>query len=136
MPAIKSLLHNVRALTVPDSVRIFEVGPRDGLQNEKKIISLNEKVLLIKKLVEAGCTNIEVGSFVSSKAVPAMANTFDLMRTLQNDLDKGNDKPASKVVFSCLVPNVKYLQSALEVNVKEIAIFGSASETFSRKVRA
>jgi HMGL-like len=112
------------------SVQIVEVGPRDGLQNESTIVSVSDKVKLISMLAVAGCTKIEAGSFVSPKMVPSMANTAQVMQEL-SDL---RQQAGTRLTLSCLVPNVKYMQMAMEANVDEIAIFASASETFSQRV--
>jgi hydroxymethylglutaryl-CoA lyase len=112
------------------SVQIVEVGPRDGLQNESTLVSVPDKVKLISMLTAAGCTKIESGSFVSPKMVPSMANTAQVMQEL-SDL---REQAAARLTLSCLVPNVKYMQMAMEANVDEIAIFASASETFSQRV--
>jgi hydroxymethylglutaryl-CoA lyase len=127
------LLHNLRSISVPDSVRIVEVGPRDGLQNEASMVSVDDKVTLITMLADAGCSYIEAGSFVSPKAVPAMQNSLDVMKRLAEPNWRKRRSP--DLVLSCLVPTVKYFQNAIDVKANEIAIFGSASETFSQKVR-
>jgi hydroxymethylglutaryl-CoA lyase len=129
--ALRSL-HHLAPLRVPDSVRIVEVGPRDGLQNEKSLVSIHDKIELITKLAESGCSYIETGSFVSHKAVPAMQNSFEVMKTLS--LPSWRERWDHDIVLACLVPNMKYFNQALESNVDEIAIFASASETFSQKV--
>jgi hydroxymethylglutaryl-CoA lyase len=122
---------------LPDKVKIVEVGPRDGLQNEAVPVSTENKIALITKLAEAGCSFIEAGSFVSPKWVPSMADSKEVMEGLnewrrRDSIDKPN--PNSSPVFSCLVPNLAGLQQAIEVQADEIAIFGSASEAFSQKV--
>ena len=110
-------------------VRIYEVGPRDGLQNEKAVISVDDKVALIKALVDAGLKDIEVGSFVSPKWVPQMADTDRVMAAL----DYAND-----VNYATLVPNVKgwegFVQASANLprNAGEIAVFIAASEGFSK----
>ena len=114
-------------------IQLVEVGPRDGLQNERQPVSVQDKVTLIEKLVQAGCTRIEAGSFVSPKAVPAMADTPQVMEQLLNHSILGPHSNRAPVRISCLVPNVKYLQQALLYQPDEIAIFASASETFSQK---
>jgi hydroxymethylglutaryl-CoA lyase len=103
---------------------IVEVGPRDGLQNEKTKVSTKNKLILIEKLTEAGLKFIEAGSFVSPKWVPQMADTEALMKLLP-------DLP--HVRYSALVPNEQGLQQAIACNVKDIAVFAAASETFSQK---
>ncbi len=108
----------------PKSVKIVEVGPRDGLQNEKQSIALDTKRTLITMLEDAGLSVIEAGSFVSPKWVPQMADTAELLQsmTLKDNVN-----------YPVLVPNMYGLERALENNVKEIAIFGAASESFSNK---
>ena len=110
-------------------VRIYEVGPRDGLQNEKAVIAVDDKVALIKALVGTGLKDIEVGSFVSPKWVPQMADTDRVMAAL----DYAND-----VNYATLVPNVKgwegFVQASASLprNAGEIAVFIAASEGFSK----
>jgi len=114
-------------------VKIMEVGPRDGLQNESQVVvSVEDKVTLITKLAEAGCRNIEAGSFVSPKWVPTMANTKEVMEKL---MSWKQDNKYDNVEFSCLVPNLKGLEEAIKVKsvVGEIAVFGAASEEFSQR---
>jgi HMGL-like len=118
------------AWKAPASVQIVEVGPRDGLQNEAVAVSTDDKVTLITKLAAAGCSRIEVGSFVSPQWVPNMASSAEVMEGL-SDLRK---KKLSKLQLSCLVPSLKYLDQAIQARVDEIAIFASASEAFSQKV--
>lgn len=107
-------------------VNIVEVGPRDGLQNEKQSISFDDKIELIHRLNRAGLNYLEAGSFVSSKWVPQMAATQEIFNYLKNQGD-------SKKTYAALVPNLKGLESALTTEVKEIAVFISASESFSKK---
>jgi hydroxymethylglutaryl-CoA lyase len=116
---------------IPDKVKIVEVGPRDGLQNEAVPVSTENKIALITKLAEAGCSFIEAGSFVSPKWVPSMADSKEVMEGLNK---WRRDKPKHSSVLSCLVPNLAGLQQAVDVKADEIAIFGSASEAFSQKV--
>ncbi|MFT5806883.1 MAG: hydroxymethylglutaryl-CoA lyase [Moritella dasanensis] len=108
---------------LPDKVKIVEVGPRDGLQNEIEV-SLNDKVSLVNMLSHTGLTMIESGSFVSPKWVPQMANSSELFQRI---------KRSHGVTYSALTPNLIGLNAAISANVDEIAIFGSASESFSRK---
>jgi hydroxymethylglutaryl-CoA lyase len=121
-----------------DKVQIVEVGPRDGLQNEKScLVSVADKVQLVIKLADAGCSYIEVGSFVSAKAVPAMANSYEVMKELNSWKEQRKlleKDEVSSLKFACLVPTMKYFQSAIEVQTDEISIFTSASETFCQKV--
>ncbi|KAK4538492.1 hypothetical protein CDCA_CDCA18G4517 [Cyanidium caldarium] len=109
-------------------VRIVEVGPRDGLQNER-VITTGDKVRLIEQLaVGAGLRTVEVGSFVSAKRVPQMADTGELWRQLQGVLPS---KVLERMQLPVLVPNERHLERALEVGCREVAVFVSASEGFS-----
>ncbi|QUM76284.1 hydroxymethylglutaryl-CoA lyase [Moritella sp. 24] len=108
---------------LPDKVKIVEVGPRDGLQNEIEI-SLSDKISLINILSNTGLTMIESGSFVSPKWVPQMANSGELFKRIKRN--RG-------ITYSALTPNLIGLNAAIAANVDEVAIFGSASESFSRK---
>ena len=112
-------------------INIVEVGPRDGLQNEKVFLSLEEKREFVKKLSQTGLNRIELGSFVSPRWVPQMQNTEDLVQRILRDQDFG-EIPKS-VRFSVLVPNLKGLNRAVKSGIKEIAIFLSATESFSKK---
>lgn len=105
-------------------VTIYEVGPRDGLQNEKEIIPPADKIALIDRLSDAGFRKIEVTSFVSPKWVPQLADAAEVLAGIVR-------RPG--VVYSALTPNLKGLEAALAAKVDEVAIFASASETFSRK---
>lgn len=105
------------------NVEIFEVGPRDGLQNEKQFIETAAKVALIDCLSQAGFRRIEVASFVSPKWVPQMADSGDVMRRISR---------RSSVRYSALAPNMIGLERALAAAADEISIFGSASEGFSK----
>ncbi|WP_133406549.1 hydroxymethylglutaryl-CoA lyase [Parashewanella tropica] len=106
-----------------DKVSIFEVGARDGLQNEKAV-STQDKVSLIHELADSGVRRIEAASFVSPKWVPQMADSAVVMDQIER-------KP--NVQYSALTPNLKGLEAAIAANVDEVAIFGSASEAFSQK---
>jgi hydroxymethylglutaryl-CoA lyase len=103
---------------------MVEVGPRDGLQNEPKPVDAATKIALIEKLADAGLTVVEAGSFVSPKWVPQMADTDRVMAGLRRK--KG-------VSYPVLVPNLKGLEGAIAAGADEIAIFGAASESFSRR---
>ena len=111
-------------MTLPRSVRIVEVGPRDGLQNESQIVPLAAKVGLIEALVAAGLKNVESGSFVSPKWVPQMADTAQVLAAITRN---------PGVRYPVLVPNLKGLEAALAAGADEIAVFGAASESFSQK---
>ncbi|WP_176056363.1 hydroxymethylglutaryl-CoA lyase [Brucella intermedia] len=105
-------------------VTIVEVGPRDGLQNEKRIVATEEKLELISFLLAARLTRLEVTAFVSPKWVPQMADHEAVLR---------GTSPAEGLVRSVLVPNERGTHAALEIGVEELAIFTSASESFARK---
>jgi len=109
---------------VAERVRIVEVGPRDGLQNEAAALSVETRIAFIEKLIAAGLTSIEAGSFVSPKWAPQMAGTASVLKAVSRH---------SGVSFPALVPNAKGLDAALEAGAREIAIFAAASETFSGK---
>lgn len=110
--------------SLPNQVTLFEVGPRDGLQNEKINIDTEHKVELIKRLSESGLRKIEAGSFVSPKWVPQMATSTEVF---------SNIKRSPNVAYSALTPNMRGLEAALDAKVDEIAVFGAASESFSQK---
>jgi hydroxymethylglutaryl-CoA lyase len=107
-----------------DSVSIVEVGPRDGLQNEATCLSTASKIEFIEALANAGCQRIEVGSFVSPKWVPQMANSDAVLTQLQRK---------SGVTYSALTPNMQGVEQAIACGADEIAIFGAASEAFTQK---
>ena len=113
---------------MPQQVRIVEVGPRDGLQNEKRVLPTADKVALIQRLVAAGLRTVEATAFVSPKWVPQMADYDEVLRmTLaQTAADSGASYPV-------LTPNLRGLEAALAAGATEVAIFGAASESFSRK---
>ena len=112
----------------PKRVRLVEVGPRDGLQNEAQIVPAAIKIELIERLVEAGLPAIEVTSFVSAKWVPQMADNAEVLRAV---LSSSRRRP--KVSYPVLTPNLKGFDAAIEAGAQEVAIFGAASETFSQK---
>jgi len=105
-------------------LRLTEVGPRDGLQNEKTIIPTEDKVRFVDLLSECGFAEIEVSSFVSPKWVPQLGDAAEVFARIKR-------KPG--VIYSALVPNEKGLEGAIEANVDKIAVFTAASETFSLK---
>lgn len=105
-------------------VKIVEVGPRDGLQNEPTVVPTSTKINLINKLSETGLKTIEATSFVSAKWVPQMADNQEVLKGINLE---------SEISYPVLVPNLKGLEHAIASGAKEIAIFGSASEAFSRK---
>ena len=108
----------------PEQVKIVEVGPRDGLQNEQQTISAAVKIELVDRLTAAGFVNIEAASFVSPKWVPQMATSSEVMQGIQR---------RQGVVYSALTPNMKGFEAALAAGVDEVVIFGAASEAFSQK---
>jgi len=112
--------------SLPSSVRIVEVGPRDGLQNEKVLVPTSVKVEFISRLAGAGLTHVEATSFVSPKWVPQMADHKEVMTSIST-------LPYPSVSYPVLVPNIKGLDAAVECGAKEVAIFGAASESFSKK---
>ncbi len=111
-------------MQLPKRVKMVEVGPRDGLQNEAKVVPTEIKIGLIDRLSRTGLAAIEGGSFVSPKWMPQMADTAEVMRGIRR-------QPG--VCYPVLVPNLRGLKRAIEVGVEEVAVFGAASETFSRK---
>ena len=111
-------------MPLPSKVRIVEVGPRDGLQNEKQPVSTATKIELIARLASAGLTTIEATAFVSPKWVPQMADAAEVMAGIQH---------CEGVIYPVLVPNEKGLESALAAKVSEVAVFAAASEAFSQK---
>ena len=110
--------------SLPTSIRIVEVGPRDGLQNESTIISTAKKAEFIQLLVAAGLKDIEVASFVHPKWVPQLADAQQLISQLE---------PHEGVRYSALVPNMKGLERAMASGIRRIAVFTAASETFNQK---
>ncbi|KAI1894739.1 hypothetical protein AGOR_G00118850 [Albula goreensis] len=108
----------------PEFVKIVEVGPRDGLQNEKEIVPTGVKIQLIDMLSETGLSVIEATSFVSSKWVPQMADSTAVLQGI---------KRSPQVKYPVLTPNLRGLEAAVAAGATEVAVFASASETFSRK---
>jgi hydroxymethylglutaryl-CoA lyase len=111
-------------MSLPQRVRLVEVGPRDGLQNEAAPVSVSDKLHLIHALAEAGVSYIEAGSFVSPKWVPQMAGSAELFAGLQR-------KPG--VTYAALAPNLRGFEDALAAGVQEVAVFAAASEAFSQR---
>ncbi|MBC7538210.1 MAG: hydroxymethylglutaryl-CoA lyase [Bacteriovorax sp.] len=112
---------------LPPKVRIVEVGPRDGLQNEKTIISLVDKFNFIKNLNAAGLHEIEANSFVRADKIPQMKDSVELYELLKNDPSFSGTRLIS------LVPNMKGMEAALNAGVQDIAVFTSTSNTFNQK---
>jgi hydroxymethylglutaryl-CoA lyase len=135
------------------TIKIVEVGPRDGLQNETlPLVSVNDKLKFIRWLERAGCSNIEVGSFVSPKWIPQMSGSSEVLSgLLGKELDRAHqqhkssddNQTSTRARYSVLVPNIKGLEQALSAGggpskkgrgiIDEIAIFGAASEEFTKR---
>ncbi|MDR5860427.1 hydroxymethylglutaryl-CoA lyase [Halomonas eurihalina] len=111
-------------MAFPKQIRLVDVAPRDGLQNEPEAIDTDTKLELIDRLADAGLRHIEAASFVSPKWVPQMADHREVMTGLKR-------RPG--ITYSALTPNLKGLEAALECGVEEVAVFGAASEAFSHK---
>ena len=111
-------------MNYPKSVKIVEVGPRDGLQNEKTSLDTDSRVELITQLANAGLCYIEAGSFVSPKWVPQMAGSEKVFARLPT---------GTATTYAALTPNMQGLERALECGVKEVAVFAAASDSFSQK---
>ena len=111
-------------MSYPTQVRLIDVGPRDGLQNEKQPVPAAIKIELVQRLQEAGLKEIEVTSFVSPKWVPQMADNAEVMAGIERRAD---------VRYSVLTPNLKGFEAAIATRPDEIVVFGAASEAFSQK---
>ena len=111
-------------MSVPERVKIVEVGPRDGLQNESETVPAEIKVRLIELLVDAGLPVVESGAFVSPKWVPQMATSAEVFKRVNK---------RAGICYPMLVPNLKGLELAHAAGVQEIALFAAATETFSQK---
>src|SRR5438128_4235410 len=109
--------------TLTSSVRVVEVGPRDGLQNEKVIISTEQKIQFISMLADAGLAVVEATSFVSPRAIPQLSDASAVMANLSR---------RSSTSYPVLVPNLKGMERALAAGVRAIAVFTAASESFTR----
>ena len=116
-------------MAIPQAVKLVEVGPRDGLQNESSPISTADKVKLIRGLVDAGVSYIEAGSFVNPRSVPQMADSDQVFA----DLKKLQVLNLPGLTLAALTPNLKGFERAMEAGVSEVAVFASASEGFSAK---
>lgn len=111
-------------MSIPTTVRVVEVGPRDGLQNEAQPISVADKVCLVDALADAGLRYIEVGSFVSPKWVPQMAGSAEVFAAIAQ-------QPG--VTYAALAPNMRGFEAAVAAGVKEVAVFAAATEAFSQR---
>src|SRR5215475_4356728 len=108
---------------IPSSVKIVEVGPRDGLQNEKVLVPTEQKIRFIQLLTEAGLPVVEATSFVSPRAIPQLSDASEVMAGLER---------WPTTMYPVLVPNLKGLERALAAGVRDIAVFTAASESFTR----
>jgi len=111
-------------MSLPRRVKLTDVGPRDGLQNEKQPVPAAVKIELVHRLQDAGLKDIEVTSFVSPKWVPQMADNAEVMAGIQRQ---------AGVRYSVLTPNLQGFEAALKTQPDEIVVFGAASEAFSQK---
>ncbi len=111
-------------MTIPQRVKLVEVGPRDGLQNESAPVSTEDKINLIEGLIHAGVSYIEAGSFVNPRSVPQMADSDQVFAGLTSN---------SGLTLAALTPNLKGFERAMQAGVTEVAVFASASEGFSEK---
>ncbi|HMT83931.1 MAG TPA: hydroxymethylglutaryl-CoA lyase, partial [Ottowia sp.] len=111
-------------MSIPTRVRLIDVGPRDGLQNEKQPVPAAVKIELVRRLQAAGLREIEVTSYVSPKWVPQMADNHEVMAGITRQ---------AGVRYSVLTPNLKGFEAALADRPDEIVVFGAASEAFSQK---
>lgn len=109
---------------LPSRVTVYEVGPRDGLQNEQRMVPTADKIALINALSQTGLPQIEITSFVNPKWIPQLADASEVARGITRRASVG---------YSCLVPNRRGLDSALDAGMKEVAVFMSASETHNKK---
>ncbi|RUR31639.1 hydroxymethylglutaryl-CoA lyase [Vreelandella nanhaiensis] len=115
----------LRQSSLPQRIRLFEMAPRDGLQNEPgAMVPTETKIELIHRLAKAGIRHIEAASFVSPKWVPQMGDAVEVMRGIRRE---------PGVVYSALTPNLQGLENALAAGIDEVAVFGAASESFSQK---
>lgn len=111
-------------MSTANKITVYEVGPRDGLQNEKSKLELDDKVKLVNLLSATGLKKIETGSFVSPKWVPQMASSLEVFDKISR---------RQSVTYSALTPNLRGLQDAITANADEVAVFAAASESFSQK---
>ena len=116
-------------MAIPQAVKLVEVGPRDGLQNESAPVSTADKVNLIRGLIDAGVSYIEAGSFVNPRSVPQMADSDQVFAGLKSNPGLN----LSSLTLAALTPNLKGFERAMQAGVTEVAVFASASEGFSAK---
>jgi len=115
--------HAIRRPHLPEHVTVYEVGPRDGLQNEAETLPVDVRAEFVDRLADSGLPAVEAGSFVSPKAIPQLADTEEVFARIHR---------ASGTRYPALVPNLRGLERAIEAGVREIAVFTAASETFNR----
>jgi len=120
----EELPYSISRPRVPPQVTVYEVGPRDGLQNEKEIVPTEVKIAFIEKLADAGLCAIELTSFVKPSAVPQLTDAAAVVKGVRR---------RSGLRLPVLVPNMKGFEAAREIGVREVAVFTAASETFNRK---
>jgi len=120
----EALPYSISRPRVPPQVTVYEVGPRDGLQNEKETVPTDVKIAFIEKLADACLCAIEVTSFVKPSAVPQLADAAAVVKGVRR---------RSGLRLPVLVPNMKGFEAAREIGVREVAVFTAASETFNRK---
>jgi hydroxymethylglutaryl-CoA lyase len=118
---------------LPSKVKIVEVGPRDGLQNEKQLVPTEVKIELINRLTDAGVRAIEATAFVSPKWVPQMGDNAAVMQGIARHLAATQGDFLRGAVYSVLTPNLQGFDAAIQAGATEVAIFAAASESFSRK---
>ncbi|MGH1541948.1 MAG: hydroxymethylglutaryl-CoA lyase [Arenicella sp.] len=111
-------------MSLPSQVKVVEVGPRDGLQNESNILPTNTRVQFIDRLAEAGLSYIEAGSFVNPKWVPQMADSAEVFAGIKRN---------TNVTYAALTPNLQGYTAAIDAGANEVAVFAAASESFSQK---
>ena len=111
-------------ITLPKKVRVVEVGPRDGLQNEAALIETDVKIALVNLLAKANVNHIEAGSFVNPKWVPQMSDSEQVFAGIERQ---------TQTRYAALTPNLKGYERAMRANADEVAIFGAASESFTQK---
>lgn len=109
---------------LPERVTIYEVGPRDGLQNEQRMVPTSDKIAMINSLTRTGLTHIEITSFVNPKWIPQLSDASDVARGIER---------RDGVHYSCLVPNRRGMDAAVQAGMREVAVFLSASETHNKK---
>src|SRR5207247_3895540 len=124
LPVWLTLNKDTERMNYPSKVKLVDVGPRDGLQNEKAQVPAAVKIELVHRLQDAGLTEIEVTSFVSPKWVPQMADNAEVMAGIRRQ---------SGIRYSVLTPNMQGFEAALKTKPDEVVVFAAASEAFSQR---